>query len=67
MSEQEPGSPGSPDSDDELAALVDEFSFRRTYHPTDGLAEPDELPQGPSGSVMGELGEPLPPGEPDAP
>ncbi len=40
--------------DAELAALVEEFSFRRTYRPTDGMAEPDEVPQGPSGSAMGE-------------
>lgn len=46
-------------SDDELAALVDEFSFRRTYRPTDGLAEPDELPLGPSGSAMGETAQPV--------
>ncbi|MEU1471537.1 hypothetical protein ABZ434_25370 [Streptomyces sp. NPDC005761] len=47
------------DADDEhLASLVEEFSFRRTYRPTDGLAEPDEVPQGPSGSAMGEAAEP---------
>lgn len=43
---------------DELAALVDEFASRRTYRPTDGMAEPDELPQGPSGTAMGEAAEP---------
>ncbi|MEU2247018.1 hypothetical protein [Streptomyces sp. NPDC019224] len=65
MSEQEQG---SPDSDGELAALVEEFAFRRTYRPTDGMAEPEELPQGPSGSVMGGPGETAPPAqEPDTP
>lgn len=59
MSEQEAV---DPDSDGELAALVDEFGFTRTYRPTDGLAEPEGLPQGPSGAV---LGEPAPPAEPD--
>lgn len=46
------------DSQDELAALVDEFASRRTYRPADGMAEPDELPQGPSGTAMGEAAEP---------
>jgi len=40
--------------DAELAALVEEFSGRRTYRPTDDMAEPDELPQGPSGTAMGD-------------
>ncbi|MGA5000428.1 hypothetical protein ACPCB7_20640 [Streptomyces arboris] len=40
--------------DAELAALVAEFSFRKTYRPTDELAEPDEVPHGPSGTAMGE-------------
>ncbi|MEV0322226.1 hypothetical protein ACIBKX_00595 [Streptomyces sp. NPDC050658] len=40
--------------DAELAALVAEFADRRTYSPTDDMAEPDELPQGPSGTAMGE-------------
>ncbi|MGW0938759.1 hypothetical protein [Streptomyces sp. NPDC002666] len=46
------------DSQAELAALVDEFASRRTYRPTDGMAEPDEVPQGPSGTAMGETAEP---------
>ncbi|MFF3094964.1 hypothetical protein [Streptomyces cyaneofuscatus] len=41
--------------DAELAALVAEFSFRKTYRPTDELAEPDEAPHGPSGTAMGEV------------
>ncbi|MET7872325.1 hypothetical protein [Streptomyces cyaneofuscatus] len=41
--------------DAELAALVAEFSFRKTYRPTDELAEPDEVPHGPSGTAMGEV------------
>ncbi|CAM5261305.1 hypothetical protein GCM10010253_42220 [Streptomyces badius] len=56
-------------SDDaELAALVAEFSFRKTYRPTDDLAEPDELPHGPSGTALGE-GAPTArgAGEPDGP
>ncbi|KAB2593012.1 hypothetical protein [Streptomyces arboris] len=40
--------------DAELAALVAEFSFRKTYRPTDELAEPDDVPHGPSGTAMGE-------------
>ncbi|MYT38449.1 hypothetical protein GTY66_20670 [Streptomyces sp. SID8356] len=40
--------------DAELAALVEEFSFRRTYRPTDELAEPDEMPHGPSGTAIGD-------------
>ncbi|MEU9202071.1 hypothetical protein [Streptomyces sp. NPDC048332] len=46
------------DSEAGLAALVEEFSSRRTYRPADGMAEPDELPQGPSGTAMGESAEP---------
>ncbi|MFJ2024742.1 hypothetical protein ACIODW_13185 [Streptomyces sp. NPDC087897] len=38
--------------DAELAALVAEFSSRKTYRPTDGMAEPDEVPHGPSGTAM---------------
>ncbi|MER5278381.1 hypothetical protein ABT025_21885 [Streptomyces sp. NPDC002809] len=48
------------DSDDaELAVLVEEFSIRKTYRPSDGLTEPDEVPQGPSGSTMGETAPPV--------
>jgi len=46
------------DSEAELASLVEEFSFHRTYRPVDGVAEPDEVPQGPSGTAMGEAAEP---------
>ncbi|WP_326737891.1 hypothetical protein [Streptomyces sp. NBC_01022] len=54
--------------DAELAALVAEFSFRKTYRPADGMAEPDEVPQGPSGSAMGEATPPLQGlSEPEAP
>ncbi|MCX0245277.1 hypothetical protein [Streptomyces drozdowiczii] len=48
MSEREP----EPGSDDELAEWVEEFSSTKTYRPTRLMVEPDELPQGPSGSVM---------------
>ncbi|MFD4026215.1 hypothetical protein ACFWRV_22310 [Streptomyces sp. NPDC058576] len=41
--------------DAELAALVAEFSFRKTYRPTDEMAEPDEVPHGPSGTVRGDV------------
>ncbi|MEV7844825.1 hypothetical protein [Streptomyces cyaneofuscatus] len=41
-------------NDAELAALVAEFAFRKTCRPTDELAEPDEVPHGPSGTAMGE-------------
>ncbi|MGQ4487095.1 hypothetical protein LRE75_20630 [Streptomyces sp. 372A] len=61
MSEREP----EPGSDDELAEWAVEFRSTKTYRPTRLMAEPDELPQGPSGSVMsgpaeqgGEQGEP---------
>ncbi|ARF65086.1 MULTISPECIES: hypothetical protein [Streptomyces] len=40
-------------SDAELAELVVEFSSTKTYRPTDLMAEPDELPPGPSGTAMG--------------
>ncbi|WP_327709577.1 hypothetical protein OG912_13770 [Streptomyces sp. NBC_00464] len=54
--------------DAELASLVVEFSFRKTYRPADGMAEPDEVPQGPSGSAMGEAAPPLQGlSEPEAP
>ncbi|MFH9262882.1 MULTISPECIES: hypothetical protein [unclassified Streptomyces] len=54
--------------DAELAALVAEFSFRKTYRPTDDLAEPDELPHGPSGTALGEGAPPARgAGEPDGP
>ncbi|MBT3072806.1 MULTISPECIES: hypothetical protein [Streptomyces] len=63
----ESGGQGAPD-DDELAALVAEFSFRKTYRPTDDLAEPDEMPHGPSGTAMGDGPSPvLGSAEPDAP
>ncbi|MBT2426028.1 hypothetical protein J7F02_10145 [Streptomyces sp. ISL-112] len=41
--------------DAELAALVAEFSFRKTYRPTDEMAEPDDVPHGPSGTAMGDV------------
>ncbi|MGW2471669.1 hypothetical protein [Streptomyces sp. NPDC001665] len=63
MSEQEPVDSGS---DDELAEWVAEFSSTKTYRPTRLMAEPDELPQGPSGSVMsGPVEQGGGPGEPD--
>ncbi|MFI9383378.1 hypothetical protein [Kutzneria sp. NPDC052558] len=43
--------------DDDLEALVERFSRRRTYRPTDGEDEPEELPEGPSGTAMGTSGE----------
>ncbi|MEU8825115.1 hypothetical protein [Streptomyces sp. NPDC048636] len=45
--------------DADLAALVEEFSSPRTYRPTDALPEPDEVPQGPSGTAMGDAAPPL--------
>jgi hypothetical protein len=45
-------------SDAELAALVAEFATRKTYRPTDDMTEPDEVPQGPSGTVMGDTAPP---------
>ncbi|MGP8302322.1 hypothetical protein ACTPOK_31250 [Streptomyces inhibens] len=42
------------DSDEALEALIEEFSSRRIFRPTDGRAEPDEVPQGPSGTAMGD-------------
>ncbi|ATY98957.1 hypothetical protein ACFY9H_26820 [Streptomyces bacillaris] len=63
----ESGKQGAP-GDDELAALVAEFSFRKTYRPTDDLAEPDEMPHGPSGTAMGDGPSPVHgSAEPDAP
>ncbi|MEU9950641.1 hypothetical protein [Streptomyces sp. NPDC047939] len=50
--------PETGSDDEELAALVAEFSVRKTYRPTDGLAEPDEVPQGPSGTAMGDAAPP---------
>jgi hypothetical protein len=41
-------------SDDALEALVEEFSSRRIYRPTDDVTEPDEVPQGPSGTAVGD-------------
>ncbi|MGP3989851.1 hypothetical protein [Streptomyces sp. 3N207] len=46
-------------SDADLAALVEEFSIRKTYRPRDGMAEPDEVPPGPSGTAMGEAASPV--------
>ncbi|MCR8944972.1 MULTISPECIES: hypothetical protein [Streptomyces] len=63
----ESGEQGAAD-DAELAALVAEFSFRKTYRPTDDLAEPDEMPHGPSGTAMGDGPSPVHgSAEPDAP
>ncbi|AJC53376.1 MULTISPECIES: hypothetical protein [Streptomyces] len=42
--------------DEELAELVGEFSSRRTYRPTDDLAEPEEMPPAASGAAMGDAG-----------
>ncbi|MEU9703359.1 hypothetical protein [Streptomyces sp. NPDC047981] len=38
----------------ELAELLAEFSERRTYRPSDDAPEPDDVPQAPSGTAMGE-------------
>ncbi|MFD3518894.1 hypothetical protein [Streptomyces sp. NPDC058653] len=46
-------------SEAELVALVEEFASRRTYRPTDALDEPDEMPQGPSGTAMGDAAPPV--------
>ncbi|WP_256102459.1 hypothetical protein [Streptomyces sp. Ncost-T10-10d] len=46
-------------TDADLAALVEEFAIRKTYRPTDDMAEPDEVPQGPSGTVMGDTAPPV--------
>ncbi|WP_431046971.1 hypothetical protein ACQUSR_33015 [Streptomyces sp. P1-3] len=46
-------------NDAELADLVEEFSSHRTYRPTDAVAEPDEVPQGPSGTAMGDAAPPV--------
>jgi hypothetical protein len=40
--------------EDALEALVEEFSDRRTYRPTDDAVEPDEMPRGPSGTALGD-------------
>lgn len=54
--------------DAELAALVAEFSFRKTYRPTDEIAEPDEVPHGPSGTALGDAAPTARgPAEPDGP
>ncbi|MFJ9030421.1 hypothetical protein ACIRQP_18220 [Streptomyces sp. NPDC102274] len=45
--------------DADLAALVEEFSSRRTYRPADALDEPEEVPQGPSGTAMGDAAPPV--------
>jgi hypothetical protein len=39
-------------TDEDLIALAGEYAVRRTYEPGDDLAEPDEVPPGPSGTVM---------------
>jgi hypothetical protein len=62
MKDQEMG------TDADLAALVEEFSSRKTYRPTDDMAEPDEVPQGPSGTAMGDAAPPVHgAAEPEAP
>ncbi|MFD7749982.1 hypothetical protein ACFV2V_01045 [Streptomyces sp. NPDC059698] len=46
---------GEHEADDaELAKLVVEFTVSKTYRPTDGMVEPDEVPPGPSGTAMGD-------------
>ncbi|MFJ5680159.1 hypothetical protein [Streptomyces sp. NPDC093097] len=51
-----------------LAALIGEFSSRRTYRPTDDLTEPEELPRASSGTAMGDTSATgSGGGEPDAP
>lgn len=40
--------------DEELDDLLAEFSERRTYRPSDDAAEPEDVPQAPSGTAMGE-------------
>ncbi|MFF7178305.1 hypothetical protein [Streptomyces sp. NPDC008121] len=45
-------------TDEELDALLAEFSERRTYRPTDEVPEPDDVPQAPSGTAMGDPGDP---------
>ncbi|WP_137990852.1 hypothetical protein [Streptomyces vilmorinianum] len=39
---------------DDLDNLISEFSDLRTYRPTDDAAEPDDVPQAPSGTAMGD-------------
>ncbi|MFE9456762.1 hypothetical protein [Streptomyces californicus] len=51
--QQDDGGEHGAGSDAELAELVAEFTFTKTYRPTDLMAEPDELPPGPSGTAMG--------------
>lgn len=50
-------------SDEELEALLEEFSDRRVYRPTGDTAEPEDLPQAGSGTAQAE---PAPPAEPPA-
>lgn len=40
--------------DRELEELLAEFGEQRTYRPADDAAEPDDVPQAPSGTAMGE-------------
>ncbi|MFJ3583426.1 hypothetical protein ACIPPS_14495 [Streptomyces sp. NPDC090127] len=43
-----------PRDEAELEDLLAEFSDRRTYRPSDEAAEPEDVPQAPSGTAMGE-------------
>ncbi|MET9434944.1 hypothetical protein [Streptomyces sp. NPDC006551] len=45
-------------SDEELEALLEEFSERRTYRPTDDVPEPEDVPQAPSGTALGDTADP---------
>ncbi|WP_327280306.1 MULTISPECIES: hypothetical protein [unclassified Streptomyces] len=49
--------------DDELESLVEEFSDRRVYRPTDEAGEPEDLPQAGSGTAKAD---PAPSSEPPA-
>ncbi|MGW6567798.1 hypothetical protein [Streptomyces sp. NPDC054975] len=46
--------PHQPDEEGDWEELLAEFSERRTYRPSDDAAEPDDVPQAPSGTAMGE-------------
>ncbi|MFC8275878.1 hypothetical protein ACFUJR_25710 [Streptomyces sp. NPDC057271] len=43
-----------PSDEQELEDVIAEFSERRTYRPSDEAPEPDDVPQAPSGTAMGD-------------
>ncbi|MFF9914185.1 hypothetical protein [Streptomyces sp. NPDC013457] len=46
--------PHRPSDEQDWEDVIAEFSGRRTYRPSDEAPEPDDVPQAPSGTAVGD-------------